>query len=80
MELECKFEYVPTWIMYRHGEWHKMLYGPWAGFYRAMVKTFGEEEASERFWRFFDDPVYTLKLEKSDHPLEQVTAQPQKGN
>lgn len=72
--MNCTFVYAPGYIKYRHGRFETVLTGAWAGLYRMMLKADGEEKASEEFWSFFEDPVYTLGLiEKSAYLSPQVS-------
>ena len=78
--MECTFVYAPGFIRYRHGSYQTVLTGAWAGLYRMMLKADGEDKASEEFWSFFEDPVYTLGLiEKSAYLSPQVSTLPKKG-
>ena len=71
--MECTYVYAPGWIKYRHGKYETVLVGAWASLYRAMVKTDGEEKASDEFWSFFKDPVTVLDLiEKSAYLSPQI--------
>ena len=80
MTMECQFVYAPGFIRYQHGEYKTVLFGHWAALYRAMVKMDGEAHASDEFWSFFEDPVYTLGLiNKSAYLSPQVSTPARKG-